>query len=139
VKNVVQSVEGLPLAEVFNTQFEVISDLSAVLSLQFSHARSDRALGTISYDVAVTNKSNNAIILPLVLELDPQQQFDGVPQNASGQTADGKWLIDLSDSLPASGLLRAGQATQGRTITVRTTGGQRVNFDPNVVPVDTDV
>ena len=47
------------------------------------------------------------------------QQFAGEPLDNLGRAADGTWLIDLSGSLPPSGLLGPGQSTTGQTITVR--------------------
>src|SRR6185369_10981426 len=68
----------------------------------------------------------------LVLQLTPLQHFDGEPLGATGRAADGSWLIDLSDGLPASGILAAGQSTTGKTITVATSNRQPVAFDPGV-------
>src|SRR5439155_2118817 len=90
-----------------------------------------RASQTVSYDVTVTNIGRHDLLLPVVLELDPRQQFEGVPLTAQGQSPDGTWLIDLSSQLEG-GLLRAGASTVGKTITVRNPAARRVTFDPSV-------
>src|SRR5262249_48276301 len=120
------------LGSSFTSEFAAIADLTKALSLEFSHARSDRATQTVSYEVRVTNVTGHDLLLPLVLELDPQQQFDGVPVDARGQAPNGAWLIDLSASLPG-GVLAGRASIVGRTITVRNTSGQRVNFDPGLM------
>jgi RHS repeat-associated protein len=99
--------------------------------LQFSDARSDRATGTVSYDVSVKNLTDRDVLLPLVLELAPTQHYGGVPEGAAGRSATGAWLIDLSDTVNG-GVLGKGQSTTGRTITVANPGGWRVAFDPSV-------
>src|SRR5262249_17876181 len=94
------SEAGLALAEQYITQFTAISDFTSVLNINFSLARSDRATGTISFDVTVTNNSDHRLQLPLVLHLTPLQHFEGEPLGATGRAADGSWLIDLSGNLP---------------------------------------
>src|SRR5262249_24502740 len=95
----VQSTDGLGLATPFTTQFAAGGDLSALVQIQFTHARSLRSQQTISYDVTVTNITNRPLLLPLVLELDPVQHYDGVPLGAQGRSDSGAWLIDLSGGL----------------------------------------
>ena len=106
----IRSDAGLALGEQYSTQFTAISDVTSVLNINFSLARSDRTTGTISFDVTVTNNSDHRLQLPLVLHLTPLQHFDGVPLGASGRTDDGSWLIDLSGNLPANGILEPAQA-----------------------------
>src|SRR5262249_4884092 len=109
-----------------------ISDLTAVVGLTFSLARSDRASGTVSFDVTVTNTASHPLLLPVILQLTPQQHFDGEPLGAQGRAADGSWLIDLSSSLPPGGLLQPGQTTTGKTITALTPGRRPLAFDSSV-------
>src|SRR5262249_35834270 len=92
---------------------------------------SDRAQQTVSYDVSVTNITDRSLLLPVVLQLDPSQQYDGVPLGADGRSVSGAWLIDLSAGLP-SGELAAGQTTIGHTITVLNPTGRRVAVDSSV-------
>src|SRR5205823_9865608 len=99
VSDSIESTEGIPLDSSFTSEFTAIADLTKALSLEFSDARSDRATQTVSYEVKVGNLTSHDLLLPLVLELDPQQQFDGVPVDAAGQAPNGAWLIDLSQSL----------------------------------------
>src|SRR5206468_3827548 len=75
--------------------------------------------------------TKSALFLPLVLQLDPVQHYDGMPLDAQGRSAAGTWLIDLSSGL-AGGLLGAGQSTVGHTITVQNHDGLRVAFNASV-------
>jgi hypothetical protein len=128
----VQSEEGLALAEDHLSEFLAISDLTSVLTLQFTQSRSDRDSGTVSFDVTVTNTGEHRLLLPLVLQLSPVSHFDGEPLGEAGRAADGSWLIDLSENFPASGILDPGQSTTGRTITVHVPTRRPVAFDPSV-------
>jgi hypothetical protein len=128
----INSSTGLGLAESYSTRFTAIADLTSVLGLQFSMARSDRANGTVSFDVSVTNTGQHRLLLPIILQLTPVQHFDGEPLGANGRSADGSWLIDLNANLPSSGILEPGQSTSGRTVSVLTTNRHPVAFDPTI-------
>src|SRR5262249_27029471 len=132
VSRTIESGEGIALAADFTSEFTAIGGLTKDLSLEFFNARSDRLIQTVSYEVKLTNLTSHDLLLPVLLELDPQQQFAGVPVDAAGQSPDGKWLIDLSQNLPG-GVLAGGASTVGRTITVANAAGERVNFDPSVM------
>src|SRR6185503_9587370 len=95
----VESAARLNLAEPFTSQFTAISDLTAFLAIEFTRARSHRGSATVSYDVQITNTGTNTVLLPLVLELDPTENFIGQPLGATGRSANGSWLIDLSSTL----------------------------------------
>src|SRR5205823_6971396 len=56
----------------------------------------------------------------------------GEPLGAQGRAADGSWLIDLSSSLPVTGILQPGQSSNGRTVTVRTPNHHPIAFDAGV-------
>ena len=121
------------MGEEYRTAFTAISDLTSVLDLRFTQSRSDRESGTVSFDVTVTNNSGHRLLLPLILQLSPTSHFDGEPLGSTGRTADGTWLIDLSENLPTNGILERGQSTSGRTVTVRIPSRRPVAFDPSVV------
>src|SRR3546814_3142955 len=87
----------------------------------------------ISYDVTITNKTDGPITLPALLTIDPLGGFTGVPIDVAGQSSDGRWLIDLAASLPAGGILEAGQSTTGRTVSIATGGNKRLSFVVGVV------
>ncbi len=127
-----KSARGIPLPAEYDSDFTATADLSGILNLQFGLSRSDRNTGTVSFDVTVTNVSSHAILLPVVLHLNPLNQFPGEPQGNLGRGPDGSWLIDLSGSLPADGILNPGQSSTGQTITVVMKNGQPVAFDPSV-------
>ena len=80
--------------------FTAISDLSATLDVRFTNTRYDSATRTVSYDVTITNMSDAPIVLPALLLLDPVDGYKGIPTTNVGRTDDGRWLIDLSQSLP---------------------------------------
>ncbi|KPJ75957.1 MAG: hypothetical protein AMJ54_13385, partial [Deltaproteobacteria bacterium SG8_13] len=142
VQDTLTSVFGLTLAEDYTTTFSALSDLSAFIDIDFGLTRMDRALGTVSYDVSLTNIGDAAVILPVLLTLDPRDGYPGIPADASGQSDDGRWLIDLSDALDPDGRLEPGEQTTGRTISVATPDRRRVDFaagitagtEPNQAP-----
>ena len=124
---------GQRMAVNYVTQFEAFDDISTLVDLRFTNTRLDRATGTISYEVVITNRTDGPITLPALLTIDPLAGFDNVPIDAAGQSEDGRWLIDLADALPPGGVLQSGQSTSGRTVTIATGGGQRLSFVPGVV------
>src|SRR3546814_6714226 len=77
--------------------------------------------------------SDLSITLPALLTIDPLGGFTGVPIDVAGQSSDGRWLSDLSASLPAGGILEAGQSTTGRTVSIATGGNQRLSLVVGVV------
>src|SRR6185436_4224861 len=131
VTTAIQSAEGLDLEAPYTGRFTTITDLSQFVSFDFSHARLSRGGETVSYDVRITNTGTNSLLLPVLLTLTPEQRFAGEPLANQGRTPDGGWLIDLSGNLPG-GLLRPGESTSGRTVTVRDPGAARVAFEPSV-------
>ncbi|HYU32388.1 MAG TPA: putative Ig domain-containing protein [Thermoanaerobaculia bacterium] len=120
VTTAIQSAEGLDLETPYTGRFTTITDLSQFVTFDFSHARLLRREETVSYDVKITNTGTNSLLLPVLLTLTPEQRFTGEPL-----------LIDLSGNVPG-GLLRPGESTTGRTVTVRDPGAARVAFDPSV-------
>src|SRR5205823_4313482 len=89
-------------------------------------------------DVVLTSKSQDDLLLPVVLNLSPQHQYDGAPLGAAGRSSDGTWLVDLSAALP-DGVLHPGQSTTGHTITIYNPTRQRVAFDPTVSALSSPV
>jgi len=124
----IQSAEGLPLAEAYSSRFTVTTDLSQLLEIRFTRVRSVQSTGMVSFDAVITNRSGRLLRLPLILELSSAQHFEGEPQGTLGRSADGAWLIDLSESLPPGGLLDPDQSTSGHTVTVRTPNRQRIDL-----------
>src|SRR5205814_8971507 len=98
----------------------------------FTSTRSDRRSGTVSYDVKITNRSPVSFLVPLVLVLDPRNNYPGIPAGATGQAPDGRWFIDLSSNLPPGGKLLPGQSTTGRTITISNPELRSVDFDQTI-------
>ncbi len=137
VGRTIQSAAGISLAEPYPTSFTAVSDYSAALDIEFGTSRWDRGAETVSFDVQVTNIGAVDVRLPLVLVLDPQAGYPGIPRDASGQTVDGRWLIDLSGDVPGGVRLAPGESTAGRTIVVENPDARRVAFDAGVAALPT--
>jgi hypothetical protein len=103
------SALGQPLGTDHVVEFRTVSDLSVQTQIAFSGTRMDRADGTVSYEVSVTSTGDSALVLPLLLVLDPPEGFQGVPLGATGQTADGEWLIALDGGPSSSVRLQPGE------------------------------
>ena len=129
VKGTLESAGRLPLAADYETTFLATADVSAAVDLQFTTARADRSDGTVSYDVALSNIGSTSLVLPFILVLNPRDGFEGIPQDAVLNNA--VFFVDLADSLPDNGELRAGQSITGRTITIEN-AGQRIAFDASL-------
>ena len=78
----VQSEAGLPLDADFVSDFTAVSDFSSIVNIELLTSRSDRATGTVSYDVRVTNITDHDLVTPLLLVLDPAKYFAGSPLGA---------------------------------------------------------
>ena len=120
------------MPQAYQTTFSTAADLTSVLGLHFSQARSDRP-GRHGLLRRHRDQHQPAGAAPaLVLQLAPTAHFAGEPVGTAGRAADGSWLIDLSANFPANGILNPGQSTAGRTITVRIPSRQPVSFDSSV-------
>ncbi|NLS91835.1 MAG: hypothetical protein GXX96_06600, partial [Planctomycetaceae bacterium] len=136
VSSSLTSLDGLPLAYPYFMQFTAVSDFSPYVEFQFDTVRSNRADGTVSFDVVVTNVGDYDLVLPLMLVLDPAAGYDGVPVGPAGQTPDGRWLIDLS---VAEGYeLHPGDSTLARTVTIVNPEHRRVDYDTGLSALPTD-
>ncbi|MBI3350329.1 MAG: putative Ig domain-containing protein, partial [Burkholderiales bacterium] len=126
----IRSAVGLEMAAPYTVAFTAVSDFSTLLDIQFVATRSDRATGTLSFDVKVTNKSGYDLKVPLLLVLDPSRYFQG---SAAGATAgaNGLWLLDLGAGLPG-GVFARGASTQLTTVKLNNPLGQRVEIGAGV-------
>ncbi|MCA9186965.1 MAG: tandem-95 repeat protein, partial [Planctomycetales bacterium] len=129
----VRSVFGLSLTADYTTSFLGISDLSALVDVSFGLARSDRRDSTISYEVTIRNTSDLPVVLPVLLTLDPAAGYTGLPTSNAGRTDDGKWLVDLSASLPPNGRLEPNSSTTGHTISIVTPEHRRIQFAAGLI------
>ena len=138
---------GEPLRTEYRTAFTAVTDLSALTDIDFVYVRSDRYEGTLSYDVMITNTSTRALLLPLLLVLDPALGNRSIPSPAIGQAEDGRWYVDLSQNLPQGQQLAPGESTVGHTLTIQMVEGRRADFvsgvyafpSPNAAPQFTSV
>ena len=128
----VSSIENQSMLEDHVTHFTAVSDLSWAVGIEFASSRLDRGTSTVSYEVEITNTTQRELLLPVLLVLDPAEGYAGVPLHAAGQAPDGRWFIDLSQSLPSGQALMPGETTVGRTISIENPGDLRVDFDPGV-------
>ncbi|MBD2200392.1 MULTISPECIES: CARDB domain-containing protein [Calothrix] len=136
VENTVKSLAGLEMQADYIDDFTAISDFLPYVDFKFDNPRSDRQAQTISYDVTITSKADYDLLLPLVLLLEPQNNFTGIPLGNSGTTNQGAYLIDLSDSL-TNGRLSPGQSIRGKVITVQNPDQLRVNLAPGIYALPT--
>ncbi|MEO1373928.1 MAG: putative Ig domain-containing protein [Cyanobacteria bacterium J06635_10] len=126
-----ESNAGLKMESGYNAQFTAVSNFNDKVEFKFDNPRSNRQNKTVSYDVTITNTSDQDLQLPLMLVLDPAQYFNGEVQGAIGQNTDGAFLIDLQDSLQ-DGTLKVGQSITNRTITVFNPDAYRVELSPGI-------
>src|SRR5207244_3293201 len=54
----VESASGLPLPQVYTTDFQAVSDFSALVNIRFSAGRANNVTHTVTYDVVVTNQTS---------------------------------------------------------------------------------
>ena len=147
VADSVQRHAGVELTTPFVTQFTAVSDFAALVRVNFTNSRLDRANETVSYDVTVTNIGDRQLVLPLLLVLNPAAGYAGIPQGIESQTSDGRWLINLAGNVPGGVSLLPNESSTGRTIVVQTPNNQRVEYSssvsagvgPNQAPVFTSV
>ncbi|SHJ60399.1 Sugar lactone lactonase YvrE [Palleronia salina] len=118
---------GVPLQDAFEVDFTLITDLSSILDLEISATRFDRSTGEVSFDIALSNTSDRAIKLPVLLTLDAEGGL-GAPASAADAIGDGFWTIDLSGLLPQDGILGAGATTTGRTLQLNAEGRARADL-----------
>jgi hypothetical protein len=113
----VQDDFGNALAAAYSAEFSVVQDQTTQLApgLQFANTRIDRAAGTLSFDVRLTNPLTTVLAGPVRVLLDGIYSQGLTVTNATGLGADGVAFVDL---LPSSGSLAAGASTPWVTITV---------------------
>ena len=127
VESDVTSVDQLKMERDYATTFTAVQDFSAFVDIRFDTVRSDRAADTVSWDVIVTNTSDFDLQLPVLLILDPADGYPGVPQDAVGQSPDGRWYVELTSSV-----LQPGDSTPGQTVTVDNENDRRVDLGTGV-------
>jgi hypothetical protein len=101
------------------SSFTALLDISNAVQLHFTNTRADDSTGAVSYDVSVTNTSNEDLHGPLMLLLDPGAYFGDTITGATQGSGDQSdlWVLDLTGAL-ASGKLAAGQTLTNQTVTV---------------------
>jgi hypothetical protein len=122
----VQSEGGLPLRAPYTVEFIGVQDFSSLVRIDFVATRSDRATGTLSFDVRVTNITDYNLQTPLMLVLDPGRYFQGMALGADVSN-DGLWMLDIGQGL-VDGVLAPGESTVVRTVTLADTAGQRADL-----------
>lgn len=132
IDGALSSALGQPLGVDHVVGFRTVADLSAETEIAFSGSRIDRANGTVSYEVSVTNTGSAALVLPLMLVLDPPGGFQGAPSGTVGQTPEGAWLIALDGGPSSSVRLQPGETTSGHTVSVTNPEDARASFDASV-------
>ena len=139
----IRSAAGLELVAPYTLTFDAVQDFSPLVDVKFVATRSDRATGTVSFDVQVTNVTAYDLRVPLLLVLDPSRYFQGTAIDAPLRP-DGLWLLDIGAGLP-NGVFAPHASTQVRTVTLTNPQDQHLNIGsgvyampyPNAVPVFT--
>jgi len=86
-----RSQAGLELGSDYVFSFTAVQDFSNLVDIAFVGTRSDRATGTVSFDVTVTNRTDYELRVPVMLALDPSRYFAG---SALGSTTNGGlWFL----------------------------------------------
>jgi len=113
----VQDELGNALISAYSSGFSVVQDQTPQLSpgLEFANTRIDRAAGTFSYDVRLTNVLGTTLVGPVRVLLDGIFAQGLSVINPTGHDANGVAFIDL---LPSSGSLAAGDSTPWKTLTI---------------------
>ncbi len=122
---------GVAMRADYSTPFTTLDSVAALVDLRFLNSRLERATDTISYDVTITNRSDRPLILPLFFALDPTNGYTGIPVDGTG-AAGQRWLISLAGNVPGGVRLDPNASTTGRTISILSPDGQRVNFNNSV-------
>ena len=111
------------LQQGYRSTFTAVLDMSNQVRLEFTNTRANRADGSVSYDVSLTNIGTDDLNGPLMLLLDPGQYFgDSINGANLGTGAQDKlWILDLSTALADAahgGKLKAGATLTNQTISV---------------------
>jgi len=131
----ITSAEGARLPDSFVSEFDAVTNFTALVDIEFANPRSDRLTETISYDVILTNIDDHALLLPLSLVVTPKGTFEGQPLNAFDEQ-DGAFFIDLSTNV-LDGVLEPGESTTIDTITLTDPNSQRVFAEHDIFAVPT--
>jgi len=121
IQSRLESSAEVPLEQAYISTFTALNDMSAQLRLDFTRTRADRATGTVSYDVSVTNIGVDDLKGPMMLLLDPGRYFGGEVDgaNASGGEQSGLWVLDLTTTLQGlGGSLAVGATLADQTVTI---------------------
>jgi len=99
-----QNALQMAIGHTYVSSLTAVMDMSHRLRITYTATRADRANGTVSYDVNVTNIGDDDIVGPLTLLLDPQFTLGGAVLGATEGTGSqaGLWLLDLSDGSPTA-------------------------------------
>ncbi|WP_372898227.1 hypothetical protein, partial [Stieleria sp.] len=98
----IESVGGSSLAAGYEIHFTTISEFSANVDIELSGTRLDRQSQSITYDVMITNRGDQDLVLPARLVLTPDGQRTGVssaeavPGQPATPSADGRWFFNLA-------------------------------------------
>ncbi|MBX9639797.1 MAG: putative Ig domain-containing protein, partial [Mycobacteriaceae bacterium] len=127
-----QSSASLELGADYVFSFTAVQDFSSLVDISFVATRSDRATGTVAFDVKVTNRTDYELRIPVMLVLDPARYFAGTPVGAS--LTGGLWFLDIGADLP-SGILPPGGSTTVRTVTLTNPQAQHIEVGSGVYSV----
>ncbi|MEM9158679.1 MAG: putative Ig domain-containing protein [Verrucomicrobiota bacterium] len=89
---------GVPMSEVFTSEFVVLQDLTAILPVTLINTRTDEGAGTITFDLNVENTTPYGLIGPVRLVFGGLSADGDGPQLAGfdGLTLDGRPFLDIT-------------------------------------------
>ena len=113
----IKSLQNVALGTPYTSSFTTIADLSSQLDITFTNVRSQRADGTVSYDVTIKNIGQDPLVAPITLLVDPASYLQQTAQWQGTATTQGVWLIQLTNLI--GGVLRPGETAVGQTVTLQ--------------------
>ena len=136
VESTLESAQREFLPADFMSEFTAISDFAPLIDVDFTDPRSHRGQQTLTYEVQITNSSEFDLQLPMILTLDPEVGYEGMPRQADEQDS-GIWFVDMMNQMPSGGILAPGESTTGRTVIIDNPGDRRVEFESGVLTLPT--
>ncbi|MCI0535453.1 MAG: putative Ig domain-containing protein, partial [Verrucomicrobiales bacterium] len=130
VAKTLQSDLGVALVNDFTTQFFVLAEVTDQLVPQFSNTRLNRADGTVSFDVRITNSLSFAVAAPIRIVFAGLAESGAELAGLHGVTDEGRPYVDLNTS--SNFVLNAG-ASLITTITVSNPEMLRLDLRPRVL------
>jgi len=127
----IYSETGLPLAEEFSTDFDVLADVTDDVTVTIDNYRAHRGADSITFDATVTNNMAWDMLGPVRLVLPAMAGTTASLVGADGVDRDGNPYVTVESSdLVAFG---PGQTTSAATVTISNPDWLELDLTPRVV------